>query len=374
LPPKELGGLAEHVDTGPVADVEGLRMGYASLLACAWGRPTDGLGPMAEVFLGPRRPPRLPGPPYHFMTRVANVTGPYRGMAVGSTVDAEYDVPGEAWFFADNAGTAPIAVLMEIALQPCGWLGCYVGSPVQLDTELLFRNLDGDLRVLDEVRPSTRTVHTTVALTAISHINGMIIESFTVDCHADGVPLCNGTAVFGYFSAAAFAEQPGVPPTPAERDQLAEPSAVPPMLHAHGRVAGPMLSMLHRITGYWPDGGAAGLGRVRAELDVDPGAWFFKAHFFQDPVMPGSLGIEAMGQLLRWYLLARDTGEDAGAARFEPIVLNQRLTWTYRGQIVPADRLITVELEVLEVRDTTVLATAWLWVDGRRIYRLELRV
>jgi 3-hydroxymyristoyl/3-hydroxydecanoyl-(acyl carrier protein) dehydratase len=260
---------------------------------------------------------------------------------------------------------------MEIALQPCGWLGCYVGSPVQMDTEVLFRNLDGDVRVLREVRPGTRTVHTRVEITAISHINGMIIESFAFDCHADGVPLLSGTAVFGYFSAAAFAEQPGLPPTPAERDQLLEPSPPAPPLHGDRPSPGPMLSMLDRITGYWPAGGSAGLGRLRAETDVDPGAWFFRAHFFQDPVMPGSLGVEAMCQLLRWYMLDRGIGTNDAAARFEPIALDERLTWTYRGQIVPGDRLITVELDVLEIRDTTVFATAWLWIDGRRIYRLE---
>jgi 3-hydroxymyristoyl/3-hydroxydecanoyl-(acyl carrier protein) dehydratase len=49
----------------------------------------------------------------------------------------------------------------------------------------------------------------------------------------------------------------------------------------------------------------------------------------------------------------------------------QVLTWTYRGQVVPTDRLITVELEILEVRDRTAFARGWLWVDGRRIYRVD---
>jgi acyl transferase domain-containing protein/3-hydroxymyristoyl/3-hydroxydecanoyl-(acyl carrier protein) dehydratase len=361
-----LGGLAGHVERRPVAEVAGLPLGYASLLACAWGRPTDGLGPMAEVFTGPRRPPRLPGPPYLFMSRVTAVTGPYQGMAVGSTVDAEYDVPDEAWYFADNASpTMPVAALMEIALQPCGWLGCYVGSPVQLDTQLLFRNLDGDMLVSREVRPGTAVIHTRAELTAVSHINGMIIESFVIGCHADGEPLLSGTAVFGYFSAAAFADQPGLPPTQTDRDRLAEPSPATPSLH--GALPGRMLMMLDRITGYWPGGGAAGLGRVRAETTVDPGAWFFKAHFFQDPVMPGSLGVEAMCQLLQWYMIDRGMGD----TRFEPVALNERLTWTYRGQIVPTDSLITIELDVLEIRTTTVFAEAWLWVDGRRIYHLH---
>ena len=65
---QQLGGLAGHHDAGPVAEVGGVPLGYASLLACAWGKPTDGLGPMAEAFVGTRRGPRLPGPPYHFIT------------------------------------------------------------------------------------------------------------------------------------------------------------------------------------------------------------------------------------------------------------------------------------------------------------------
>jgi 3-hydroxymyristoyl/3-hydroxydecanoyl-(acyl carrier protein) dehydratase len=347
-------------------------LGYASLLACAWGRPTDGLGPMAEAFVGTRRGPRLPGPPYHFMSRIIAVEGPYQGMALGSAVTAEYDVPDEAWYFADNAApTMPTAALMEIALQPCGWLGCYAGSPLQIDAELLFRNLDGDVQVLREVRPGTRVVRTRAELADVSRAVGMIIETFRIECYADGAPLLRGTAVFGYFLTTAFEQQPGLPPSPAERALLAETCEHAPDLSCGTRQAGRMLMMLDRITGYWPERGAAGLGRVRAEKDVDPGEWFFKAHFFQDPVMPGSLGVEALCQLLQWYLVERGIGADLPGARFEPVALDEPLKWTYRGQVVPTDRLITVELEILDVRDRTVFATGWLWVDGRRIYRVE---
>ncbi|MEV6489816.1 beta-ketoacyl synthase N-terminal-like domain-containing protein [Actinoplanes sp. NPDC051633] len=363
-----LGGLAGHREVKPVGRIGDLALGYASLLACAWGRPADGLGPMAEAFAGARRGPRLPGPPYHFMSRVTAVEGPYEGMAVGSAVVAEYDVPEKVWFFSGPSPTMPAAALMEIALQPCGWLGCYVGSPLQIDAELLFRNLDGDLRVRCEVRPGTRVVRTRAELTDVSRAAGMIIETFRIECHADGEPLLSGTAVFGYFLTTAFAQQPGLPAAPAERERLSEPCENPPTFH---HPAGPMLTMLDRITGYWPEGGPAGLGQVRAEMDVDPGAWFFKAHFFQDPVMPGSLGVEAMCQLLQWYLTDRGIGGDRPGARFEPVALDEPLIWTYRGQVVPTDRLITVELEILEIRDRTAFARGWLWVDGRRIYRVD---
>jgi 3-hydroxymyristoyl/3-hydroxydecanoyl-(acyl carrier protein) dehydratase len=74
--------------------------------------------------------------------------------------------------------------------------------------------------------------------------------------------------------------------------------------------------MLDRVTGWWPEGGSKGLGYLRAEKDVDPGEWFFKAHFFQDAVQPGSLGVEALCQLLQLCMLER--GMANGLASLQP--------------------------------------------------------
>src|ERR1044071_5457481 len=108
---------------------------------------------------------------------------------------------------------------------------------------------------------------------------------------------------------------------PAERERLTEPCEHAPALKSEARQAGRMLMMLDRITGYWPEGGAAGLGRLRAEKDIDPGEGFFKAHFFQDAVMPGSLGVEALCQLLQWYLAERGIGGGRPRARAHPRAL-----------------------------------------------------
>jgi two-component system phosphate regulon response regulator PhoB len=83
----------------PVAVVEGFPFDHASLLACAWGSPAASFGPLYASLPPERRLPRLPSPPYHFMSRIAKVTGALGGMEVGSTVDAEYDVPDDAWYF-----------------------------------------------------------------------------------------------------------------------------------------------------------------------------------------------------------------------------------------------------------------------------------
>jgi 3-hydroxymyristoyl/3-hydroxydecanoyl-(acyl carrier protein) dehydratase len=122
--------------------------------------------------------------------------------------------------------------------------------------------------------------------------------------------------------------------------------------------------MIDRVTGYDPDGGSHGLGRLRAEKDVDADDWYFKAHFFQDPVQPGSLGVQAMHSLLRWYLAGRNPDVAAFA------VTAPHLTWRYRGQVGPTDTLVTVDLDITAVDGSAATADGWLWVDGRCIYHV----
>ncbi|WP_405386111.1 beta-ketoacyl synthase N-terminal-like domain-containing protein [Streptomyces sp. NBC_01102] len=384
VPLAALGGLDGHTEDRPVASVGGFPFGYASLLACAWGRPSEAFGAAYTPFDGTRKVARLPGPPYHFMSRIAEVDGPQGGMREGSAVVAEYDVPDAAWYFEQNDGrTMPFAVLLEIALQPCGWLASYVGSALTTGTDLLFRNLDGSGTVTGEVTPATGSVRTDARLTRVSRSGDMIIESFDVTCTADGEPLFELSTVFGYFPPSAFDHQAGLPVSAEDRARLDEPCdrivdlTSRPDRYCAGpaRLPGPMLLMLDRITGYWPDGGCAGLGRLRSEKDVDAGEWFFAAHFFQDPVQPGSLGIEAMCQLLRYHLIERGMTAGVPDPRFEPVLPGREMTWTYRGQITPANRLIRVEMEVLEAghdaRGPYATAEASLWGDDTCIYRVR---
>ena len=58
--------------------------------------------------------------------------------------------------------------------------------------------------------------------------------------------------------------------------------------------------MIDRIDLFQPEGGAHGLGFIRGSKEIDPAEWYFKAHFHQDPVCPGSLGIESFIQLLKF--------------------------------------------------------------------------
>ncbi|MFJ9984661.1 beta-ketoacyl synthase N-terminal-like domain-containing protein [Streptomyces globisporus] len=385
VPPPRLGGLSGHREEKAVAvAADGFRFDYASLLACAWGRPSEAFGTMYEPFDGTRRVARLPGPPYHFMSRIVSVDGVQGGMREGSVVVAEYDVPERAWYFEQNPSRCmPLAVLMEVALQPCGWLASYVGSATTSEQDLLFRNLDGAKTVTGEVTAGTRTIRTRAELTRLSRSGDMIIESFRVVCTADDAPLAELTTVFGYFPRSAFDDQPGLPVPAEERARLDEPCdrvvdlTARPARYCAGepRLPGRMLLMLDRVTGSWPEGGSAGLGRLRSEKDVRPDAWFFRAHFFQDPVQPGSLGVEAMCQLLQYHLIEGGAADGIVHPRFEPVLSGRETVWTYRGQITPATRLIRVDMDIVETgtdgRGPYAVADATLWGDDTCIYRVR---
>lgn len=134
------------------------------------------------------------------MSRVVAVEGPPWVTRAGSAVEVEYDVPDKVWYFEQNGFRAmPLAVLMEVVLQAGGWLASYVGSALDHDSDLLFRNLDGTGTVLGEVRPGTRVLRTRTRLLDIAHSGDMIIETFGVECFADDEPVFTLTTVFGFF-------------------------------------------------------------------------------------------------------------------------------------------------------------------------------
>jgi acyl transferase domain-containing protein/3-hydroxymyristoyl/3-hydroxydecanoyl-(acyl carrier protein) dehydratase/1-acyl-sn-glycerol-3-phosphate acyltransferase len=381
VPLRSLAGLVDYREPKPAATVDGFAFDYHSLLACAWGPPSAAFGPFYARFDGTRRAARLPGPPYHFMSRVTALNGPIGGMKAGTAVEVEYDVPVEQWYFEQNGNpTMPFCVVMEAALQPCGWLASYVGSALTSETDMLFRNLDGTGTLLQEIVPTSGIFRTKVKMLSVSQSAGMIIENFEVECFVGDQRVFEMKTVFGFFPKEAFENQVGLPVSAPERAWLESPVenvidlTQRPAKYCDGalRLPGPMLLMLDRVSGYWPQGGPKGLGSLRAEKTVDQDEWFFKAHFFQDPVQPGSLGVEALCQLLQFYMLEQGMGEGIANARFEPLMLAKPVTWKYRGQVVPKNKVITSEVHITEVGEDAqgcyAIAEGCLWVDGKRIY------
>ena len=360
-------------ETSPDSHEHPAKYDYASILAFSTGNPSDAFGDRYKVFDHERKIARLPRPPFQFLDRVVDVRGEPWVMKSGAEAYAEYDVPQAEWYFTANRdGTMPFSVLLEAALQPCGWLAAYMGSALASETDLRFRNLGGSAVQFETVMPDAGTLRTHARCTGVSQSGGMIIQHYSFDVTRAGNRVYRGDTHFGFFSEKSLANQIGLrdaklyAATAAERAEHAS--------FAYPRVTpypSDRMRMVDTIEVYTPRGGPHGLGHVRAGLDVDPRAWFFEAHFYQDPVWPGSLGLEGFLQLLRF--LANERWNPAAHERVQCTALGEEHRWLYRGQVIPRDKRVTIEANVTAVDDDARLlrAEGHLGIDGRIIYRME---
>lgn len=132
----------------------------------------------------------------------------------------------------------------------------------------------------------------------------------------------------------------------------------------------PNMLMLDRITHISAEGGSHGKGEIIAELDIHPDLWFFACHFPGDPVMPGCLGLDAMWQLVGFFL-AWKGNEGRGRALGSGEV-------KFAGQILPSARKVTYHLNLKRVIERKLImgiADGVVAVDGEDIYfAKDLRV
>jgi len=361
-----------------------VRGDYEALLSCAWGRPSDAFGTMFTKFDGALKCPRLPGPPYHFMTSIVEVDVAPGSASEGGTLVSTYHVEPDAWYFDEGQGVMPFAVLVEALLQPCGWFASYLNFFADTEGDVAFRNLDGEECVLHRpVTPDTGTLKLTTRLTRFAKAAGTSIVFFEVRCEDDQGVVMTLTTDFGFFSPKVLEAQRGLPTTDEMRARRDEPSAAPTLsladgggvlAHLPGMASGKM-RMLDEVTGFWPEAGEARLGRIRTEQRIHTGAWYFKAHFYEDPVQPGSLGLEALVQSAR--ALAHLSGwlDGIDDPVWEQPIVGFPLAWRYRGQVVPSNERVITEVEALEVdiedgSSVTVKVFGTQWVDGLRIYEV----
>ena len=332
----------------------------------AMGSHVRAYGEGARVFDDERRGPRIPGPPLQLLHRAHHIDVPVGTLKAGTGATAEVDLPADAWWWqASPDTTLPLVILLEAALQPCGWFTAWAGAALQSPNDLYFRNLGGTARLHADVTPDIRTLTTRATLTDTSNAGGMLLTFFDLEVYAGDTLVFSGDTHFGYFTKAALAGQKGLPKNEA---LPIEPNTDLSLADWTGRGAPRAdLRMIDRIVQVNPTGGSAGLGRYAAELDVVDDAWFFTAHFHEDPVMPGSLGLEALAQLLRWVHVTELHTE--GALR--TLLPEADAFWKYRGQVLRGVRKVRVVVDIMERSDTTLVANGTVYADDLGIYRLD---
>lgn len=135
----------------------------------------------------------------------------------------------------------------------------------------------------------------------------------------------------------------------------------------NSQLPAPNMLMFDRITAINENNGEYGLGKITAELDIDPNLWFFECHFPGDPVMPGCLGLDAMWQLVGFFLGWRG-GPGKGRA------LGVRAV-KFKGEVLNTCKLVTYQIDIKRIieRGSLIMGVAdgKVFADGKPIYSAE---
>lgn len=358
----------------------------AQLDAFGTGKISDCLGVNFRKY-DQRRMPRIPNGDLKMMSRVVSISGVPGNFSKPADIAVEYDVPDQPWYLVDQAGVdLPFSLVMETALQPCGFLMAYLDTFSALpEGTYFFRNLDGWVNLVER-RPAVGARLTTRAhMVSSVHSSGVLIQKYAFEMTQGIQPFCEGEAVFGYFPEESMINQAGldngkrVPPmvqnlsqergTWVNPQQMAQIDPGKPRY----RLSGGRLALVDRLY-VQQDGGNYNQGYVYAERTLSPEDWFYPFHFYQDPVMPGSLGVEAILQAVQAYALSARLGQGMRSPTFG-LANGLKTEWRYRGQIIQSSRKMELEFHVKSIRrsaDQVVLAgDASLWADGLRIYEVK---
>ncbi|NCG18218.1 MAG: hypothetical protein GWP91_04295, partial [Rhodobacterales bacterium] len=233
------------------------------LMEYSVGSAVTAFGPAYANNDGPgQRCARMPGPPYLTMSEVVSVDGPPMDIAAPRTVEILWDVPERAWFWGirDNE-SMPYAILLETALQPCGWLTAYQGGGIVGSADLYFRNLGGTGTQLAEVWPHTGPLRIVATQTSVSASGGMQVQFFQSEVWSGDQVVFRCKTHFGYFTKDALGAQKGLMLPAPEEARIADTRTVtalptPIELDNHAAMPRDDWRMVQRITHAGSDQGA----------------------------------------------------------------------------------------------------------------------
>lgn len=234
------------------------------------------------------------------------------------------------------------ALILEAALQPCGWLSHHMGCLDAFDNDAYFRNLNGDV-VIHHPYTITGPITFDVKLLRTTKLGGKMIVNFDVQGYQNDQHIFSMQTTFGYFSKQSLEKQGGFP------DELPQHSDTPKPVSSD--LKNNKFFMVDEIL-------YSNETSIHCRRALSPDDWYFKAHFFQDPVQPGSLGIQAFYDAVG--LWAGQVVQPIGPC-----------SWKYRGQTLPHHKILDVIVDITNQTPSIIEFTGKLFVDGHCIYYLE---
>jgi 3-hydroxymyristoyl/3-hydroxydecanoyl-(acyl carrier protein) dehydratase len=365
------------IDNFPLLESGNVLFDQNWLREFATGDITRCLGPEFSIYHG-RRSPRIPNGDLLLVSRICEIDGIRGDFSQKSIIQAEFDVTDNAWFLQDQSGNEiPVSILMEIALQPCGILSAWLKTQLKYpEINFFFRNLDGQIIRSMDVDTRGKTIQTKATLLKTIFSGSTIIQYFEFSLTCESQTFLTGTTSFGYFPEEPMALQVGldggkatIPWGTREENRS--------LLHYTEKMDGIVKTDL-------PDGKLrliTGIGTIQkddshpngyiySKRKNNPVDWFYTNHFFEDPVMPGSLGIEAICQAFRSGIHLLSNSD-------KPVkpVNDSEMKWKYRGQVLQRNQNIRFDIHISETiqknESVIYIGTANLWADDLRIYEIQ---
>jgi 3-hydroxymyristoyl/3-hydroxydecanoyl-(acyl carrier protein) dehydratase len=337
-----------------------------------------GTGTIAKCFgpeydlLDQRDSPRIPNGDLLMIDQITAISGELRKISPPASISSEFTVRQGSWFLDENNYPGvPLSILMEIALQPCGILSAFLGTSLMLPVENnRFRNLDGIINFIHSPDLSGKTICNHAVLKEVFSSGGMHIQKYSFELSVDGTIFMKGESTFGYFTKMAMEQQTGLGPLQPQNDTSIEANAVPIQL---GNKHKKHLDLFNKIS-FVSNSENGGNTILFGEKNLSEDEWFYTNHFYQDPVMPGSLGIEAIMQGLWAYIKEKGYIEKFNNPVFA-FSNASPFTWKYRGQVTPSNQNIRFQVRLQNIHistsEITITANADFWVDTLRIYSIN---
>ncbi|MDR1487507.1 MAG: hypothetical protein LBT62_05890, partial [Deltaproteobacteria bacterium] len=357
----------------------------AALTEISSGLLSKAFGPLYARFDDGSFVARLPQAPYDFIDEATVKKGRLGQVAIGAQVEATYNLSRDneqrlAFLFQSvkssldsRQGALPYAALNEIALQPCGFLAAYMGSALSFNVPMHFRNLGGEAVVRGDISPLEGPIATKATLTKASVLGTMAIQHYQFTCSHQGKVVYEGQTHFGFHDIESLTSPDGLKgQTGLKKALIANMSAASPIAYPQGPA--------------WPVGQWRMLdsicrdpkkeGRMWGMVKVDPKAWFFTAHFPNDPVWPGSLGLEAFLQVAKVLAAAiffADVPLEDLDVKWTTPVKETNHRWLYRGQITPRNSDVTFGIKISwsDAYKKILSFRGLMWVDGLVVYQIE---
>lgn len=299
----------------------------AQLVELTNGSVAKVLGPeYAEADTYPIRT-RMPSPPYMFASRVTAMSA-QKGKLEPCFIEWECDLPLDAWYV--NNGMVPAFVALESSHAMIVAF-TYIGCDQLFKGQLRYRAVDSQTTVYGDMPKAGEVLRGRVNIKSFLRVGRNVVIAYEFLCYVGERLAFKLEANSGFFLPKDIEKSKGVntapylktngpaaPFTPLLRCERAafDDAAIDALLRGDlarcfgpaydtpraAPLCAPASKMLHRVTYVRADGGPFGLGVVEGECDIDPTHWVFKAHFMNDPVMPGTFLVEGCEQMVKFYL------------------------------------------------------------------------